>query len=103
MPNYHHATRLFTSCYYLSHASIGLHLIVLNLNDSTDDENSKQVNNRINRLDIPNGLKEILINHQFEVERLDDISAEDLSIALSIDDSVARIIIDAVKELHDEN
>ena len=54
-------------------------------------------------MDIPNGLKEILINHQFDVERLYDISAEDLSIALIIDDSVARIIIDAVKELHDEN
>jgi hypothetical protein len=26
-----------------------------------------------------------------------------LSIVLGIDDSVARIIIDAVKELHDEN
>ena len=45
---------------------------------------------------------EILINHQFNVERY-MTSAEDLSIALSIDDSVARITIDAVKELHDEN
>jgi len=76
----------------------------LDLNDSINDENSyHDNNNRINNLNIPNGLKEMLIDHQFTIDRLHDISPEDLSITLGIDASVARIIINAVKELHDEN
>jgi hypothetical protein len=76
----------------------------LNLNDSINDENNyHDNNNRINNLSIPNGLKEMLIDHQFTIDRLHDISPEDLSITLGIDASVARIIINAVKELHDEN
>jgi len=74
------------------------------LNDSINDENSNHDNDsRINKLNIPNGLKEMLIDYQFTVDRLHDISSEDLSMKLGIDTSVARIIIDAVKELHDEN
>jgi hypothetical protein len=76
----------------------------LDLNDSINDENSYHYsNNRINNLNIPNGLKEMLIDHQFTIHGLHDISPEDLSITLGIDASVARIIIIAVKELHDEN
>jgi hypothetical protein len=76
----------------------------LDLNDSINDENSNQDNdNRINNLNIPNGLKEMLIEHQFTITRLHDISPEDLSMTLGIDASVARIIIGAVKELHEEN
>jgi DNA integrity scanning protein DisA with diadenylate cyclase activity len=76
----------------------------LDLNDSINDKNSNQDNdNRINNLNIPNGLKEMLIEHQFTITRLHDISPEDLSMILGIDASVARIIIDAVKELHEEN
>lgn len=55
------------------------------------------VDNRINSLNIPNGLKEMLIDHQFTVDILHDVSPEDLSMTLGIDTSVARIIIDAVK------
>jgi hypothetical protein len=74
------------------------------LNDSINDKNSKADNdNKINNLNIPNGLKEMLIDHQFTIGRLHDISPEDLSMTLGIDASVTRIIIDAVKELHDEN
>jgi DNA integrity scanning protein DisA with diadenylate cyclase activity len=74
------------------------------LNDSINDKNSNQDNdNRINNLNIPNGLKEMLIEHQFTITRLHDISPEDLSMILGIDASVARIIIDAVKELHEED
>lgn len=58
---------------------------------------------RINKLNIPNGLKEMLIDYQFTIDRLHDVSPEDLSMALGIDASVAGIIIDADKELHDEN
>jgi hypothetical protein len=65
------------------------------LNESANNE----ARNEINKLDIANGLKEILIDHHFTVERLCKLSAEDLSIALGIDDSVARIIIDAAKKL----
>jgi DNA integrity scanning protein DisA with diadenylate cyclase activity len=76
----------------------------LDLNDSINDKNSNQDNdNRINNLNIPNGLKEMLIEHQFTITRLHDISPEDLSMILGIDASVARIIIDAVKELHEED
>jgi hypothetical protein len=66
-----------------------------NLNESANNE----ARNEINKLDIANGLKGILIDHHFTVERLCKLSAEDLSIALGIDDSVARIIIDAAKKL----
>ena len=45
----------------------------------------------------------MLIDHQFAIGRLHDISPEVLSVILGIDASVARIIIDAVKELHNEN
>ena len=76
----------------------------MDLNDSVNDENSNQDNdNRINNLNIPNGLKEMLIDHQFTIDRLNDISPEDLSVTLGIDTSVARIIIDAVKKLLEEN
>lgn len=76
----------------------------MDLNDSINVENSNQDNdNRINNLNIPNGLKEMLIEHQFTITRLHDISPEDLSMTLGIDASVARIIIGAVKELHEEN
>jgi hypothetical protein len=60
---------------------------------------NKDDRNEINKLDIANGLKEMLINHQFTVEKLYTLSAEDLSKALGIDYSVARIIIDAAKKL----
>jgi hypothetical protein len=65
------------------------------LNDSANND----ARNEINKLDIANCLKGILIDHHFTVERLCKLSAEDLSIALGIDDSVARIIIDAAKKL----
>lgn len=76
----------------------------MDLNDSINDKNSNHDNdNRINNLNIPNGLKEMLIDHKFNIDRLCDISPEDLSMTLGIDASVARIIIDAAKELHDDN
>jgi hypothetical protein len=76
----------------------------LELNDSINDENSKHDNdnNRINKLNIPNGLKEMLIDHQLTIGRLHDISPQDLSMTLGIDASVAKIIIDAVKEIHND-
>jgi hypothetical protein len=67
----------------------------LDLNKSANNDTC----NKIRKLDIANGLKELLINHKFTIERLCKLSAEDLSIALGIDDSVARIIIDAAKKL----
>jgi hypothetical protein len=75
----------------------------LNLNDSINNENSNHDNdNRINKLNIPNGLKEMLVDHRFTIKMLYDISPEDLSMTLGIDTSVARIIVNAVKELHDK-
>jgi hypothetical protein len=76
----------------------------LNLNDSINDEDSNHNNdNRTNKLNIPDGLKEVLVDHQFTIDRLYDISPEDLSMTLGIDISGARIIVDVVKELHDKN
>jgi DNA integrity scanning protein DisA with diadenylate cyclase activity len=62
---------------------------------------NKDDRNEINELDIANGLKEILINHQFTIEDLCKLSAEDLSIALGIGDLIARMIKDAAKKLCD--
>jgi hypothetical protein len=45
----------------------------------------------------------MLVNHHFTIEGLRKLAAEDLSIALGIDDSVARIIIDAAKKLCNSN
>ena len=73
------------------------------MNGSTNENSNHDSDSRINKLDIPSGLKEMLIKHQFTIERLYDISPDDLSIALGIDDSVARIITNAVKKLHDKN
>lgn len=74
------------------------------MNDSINNENRNHDNDsKINKLNIPNGLKKILIDYQFNIDRLRDISPEDLSMTLGIDASVARIIIDAAKELHDDN
>lgn len=71
----------------------------MDLNESTNNDTC----NKITRLDIAVGLKEILFNHQFTVERLCKLSAEDLSRALGINNSVARIIIDAAKKVCDES
>jgi hypothetical protein len=72
-------------------------LTVLDLNESTNNNND--VRNEISKLDIANGLKEILIDHRFTIEGICKISAEDLSIALGTDEAVARIIINAAKKL----
>ncbi len=81
----------------------------MDLNDSINNKNSNHDDNDklISNLNIPNGLKEMLIDHQFTIDKLHDVSPENLAITLGIDTSVARIIIDAVKdavkELYDKN
>jgi hypothetical protein len=57
-------------------------------------------NTKINQLDIADGLKELLINHGFTLELLQNISssAADLAETLCIDKYVAKIIIDAAKK-----
>ncbi|HZA68593.1 MAG TPA: hypothetical protein VE548_02765 [Nitrososphaeraceae archaeon] len=53
------------------------------MNGSINDEYSNHNNdNRINNLNIPNGPKEMLVDHQFTIDRLHDISPEDFSMAL---------------------
>ena len=75
------------------------------MNGSRNNKNSNHHDNDrlINNLNIPNGLKEMLIDRHFTIDKIRDISPEDLAMALGIDASVARIIIDAVKELYDKN
>ena len=56
-------------------------------------------NIKINQLDIADGLKELLINHGFTLELLQNISSTaGLAETLCIDKYVAKIIIDAAKK-----
>jgi hypothetical protein len=51
----------------------------------------------VNQLDIPEGLKELIINHGFTLDLLLDFHPIDLAQTLGIDNSVAKMIIDATK------
>ena len=56
-------------------------------------------NAKINQLDIADGLKELLINHGFTLELLQNTSSiANLAETLCIDEYVAKIIIDAAKK-----
>jgi hypothetical protein len=50
----------------------------------------------IEQLDIPVGLKELLISHGFTIERLAKMKASDIAETLNIDEDVARLVGAAV-------
>jgi len=51
----------------------------------------------VNQLDIAEGLKELIINHGFTLDLLLDFHPIDLAQTLGIDNSVAKMIIDATR------
>ena len=52
----------------------------------------------IEQLDIPVGLKELLISHGFTIEQLAKMKSSDIAETLNIDEDVARLIGAAVKK-----
>ena len=54
----------------------------------------------INQLDIPIGLKDLLISRSFTIEQLVNMTSHDMAKALKIDEDVARLISAAYKEIH---
>jgi hypothetical protein len=52
----------------------------------------------INQLDIPTGLKDVLISHGFTIEQLVNMKSSDVAKDLNIDEDVARLICVAVKK-----
>src|ERR1700693_6274493 len=53
----------------------------------------------INQLDIPAGLKDLIINHGFTLDLLQSIQPSDLAEDLGIDKDVAKLICDAARRL----
>jgi hypothetical protein len=51
----------------------------------------------VNQLDIPEGLKELIINHGFTLDLLLGLHPIDLAQTLGIDNDVAKMIIDATR------
>lgn len=56
------------------------------------------VTDLINQLDIPDGLKELLINSGFTLKSLLNTSTSDFAKTLGIDEYVAKLISDAVNK-----
>ena len=56
----------------------------------------------INQLDIPTGLKDLLISRGFTIEQLVNIKSNDMAKALKIDEDVARLIGAAIKKYIEE-
>ena len=50
----------------------------------------------IEQLEIPAGLKELLISHGFTIEQLAKMKSSDIAETLNIDEDVARLISAAV-------
>jgi len=55
----------------------------------------------INQLDIPTGLKDLLISHGFTIEQLVNMESNDIAKALK-DEDVARLIGAAIKKYIEE-
>ncbi|MFZ0513150.1 MAG: hypothetical protein WAM14_16185 [Candidatus Nitrosopolaris sp.] len=51
----------------------------------------------VNQLDIPEGLKELIITHGFTLDLLLGLHPSDLAQTLGIDNDVAKMIIDATR------
>ena len=56
------------------------------------------VTDLINKLDVADGLKELLINKGLTFKLLLSTSTSDLAIVLGIDEYIAKIISDAIKK-----
>jgi hypothetical protein len=56
----------------------------------------------INQLDIPTGLKDLLISRGFTIEQLVNIKSNDMAKALKIDEDVTRLTGAAIKKYIEE-
>ncbi|MGB6591879.1 MAG: hypothetical protein WBE68_10270 [Candidatus Nitrosopolaris sp.] len=56
----------------------------------------------INQLDIPTGLKDLLISRGFTIEQLVNMKSNDIAKVLNIDEDVVRLIGAAVKKYVEE-
>ena len=56
----------------------------------------------INQLDIPTGLKDLLISRGFTIKQLVKMKSNDIAKALNIDEDVGRLIGAAVKKYLEE-
>ena len=61
------------------------------------------VRNFVNRLEIADGLKQLLLSKDFTFKSLLDVSALDLAEILGIDEYIAKIIIRAIKAAATKN
>jgi hypothetical protein len=76
-----------------------------NDNNNTYNKNTHSYSDKfaINSLDIADGLKELLIKHEFTLEELSDITSSELADLLGLDKYIAHIIIRSVTKLSNDN
>ena len=66
---------------------------------SSDDDNNSNDNKKIiNQLDLPDGLKDLLIKHDMSLESILNTSPADIATTLRIDQHVAELICAAAKK-----
>lgn len=65
------------------------------IKNETKDEVDREI---IDKLDIPAGLKELLVSHRFTIEQLLDMKSSDIAYTLGIDQDAARLIIHSVRQ-----
>jgi hypothetical protein len=77
----------------------------MNNNDNNNNNNTHNYSDKfaIDSLDIADGLKELLIKHEFTLEKLSDIPSSKLAELLGIDKYVAHIIDSAAAKLSNCN
>jgi response regulator RpfG family c-di-GMP phosphodiesterase len=64
------------------------------INNETNNELEKEI---IGRLDIPSGLKELLVSHNLNVEKVLNMKSSDIAETLGIDQDAAQLILAAVR------
>lgn len=64
------------------------------ISNETKNELDKEI---IGRLDIPSGLKELLVSHNLNVEKVLNMKSSDIAETLRIDQDAARLILAAVR------
>lgn len=64
------------------------------LKKETKNESDKVI---IDRVDIPSGLKELLVSHSFTITQLLSMKSGDIAEKLGIDQDAARLIVTAVR------
>jgi response regulator RpfG family c-di-GMP phosphodiesterase len=65
------------------------------IKNETKNELDKDI---IDELDIPAGLKELLVSHRFTIEQLLNMKSSDMADTLGIDQDAARLIIHSVSQ-----